>query len=135
MTCTVTIIGLWSHSDTGEEWADDSNALTAADAQAFKRACSCFGLGRYLCEFHGSCVDLEQNQQPKRRKVPQFPRVGKPEVVQKRTSRKLTGSVPISRHSTTFLAVLESAGLEFLCRLPISNPYSRVEPFQMSELP
>ena len=37
MTCTVTIIGLWSHSGTGEEWADDSNAMTAADAQAFKR--------------------------------------------------------------------------------------------------
>jgi len=30
------------------EWADRENAVTAADAQAFKRACSCFGLGRYL---------------------------------------------------------------------------------------
>src|SRR5262249_55238329 len=66
VTCTVTIIGLWSHSGTGEEWADDSNAMTAADAQAFKRACSCFGLGRYLYEFHGSWVDLDPNQQPKR---------------------------------------------------------------------
>src|SRR5215468_11017621 len=28
VTCTVTIVGLWSHSGTGEEWADDSNALT-----------------------------------------------------------------------------------------------------------
>ena len=65
VTCTVTIIGLWSHSGTGEEWADDSNAMTSADAQAFKRACSCFGLGRYLYEFHGSWVDLDQNQQPK----------------------------------------------------------------------
>jgi hypothetical protein len=69
VTCTVTIIGLWSHSGTGEEWADDSNAMTAADAQAFKRACSCFGLGRYLYEFHGSWVDLDQNQQPKRMPV------------------------------------------------------------------
>ena len=43
VTCTVTIIGLWSHSGTGEEWADDQNGMTSADAQAFKRACSCFG--------------------------------------------------------------------------------------------
>ena len=62
---TCTIIGLWSHSGTGEEWADDVNAMTSADAQAFKRACSCFGLGRYLYEFNGSWVDLDQNQQPK----------------------------------------------------------------------
>jgi hypothetical protein len=74
VTCTVTIIGLWSHSGTGEEWADDSNAMTAADAQAFKRACSCFGLGRYLYEFHGSWVDLDQNQQPKR--MPAHPGLG-----------------------------------------------------------
>ena len=38
VTCTVTIIGLWSHSGTGEEWADDDNGMTSADAQAFKRA-------------------------------------------------------------------------------------------------
>lgn len=69
VTCTVTIVGLWSHSGTGEEWADDSNAMTAADAQAFKRACSCFGLGRYLYEFHGLWVDLDQNQQPKQMPV------------------------------------------------------------------
>jgi len=56
VTCTVTIIGSWSHSGTGEEWADDLNAMTAADAQAFKRACSCFGLGRYLYEFHGGAT-------------------------------------------------------------------------------
>ena len=77
VTCTVTIIGLWSHSGTGEEWADDSNAMTAADAQAFKRACSCFGLGRYLYEFHGSWVDLDQNQQPKR--MPALPAWAIPE--------------------------------------------------------
>jgi hypothetical protein len=66
VTCKVTIIGLWSHSGTGEEWADDENGMTSADAQAFKRACACFGLGRYFYEFQGSWVDLDQNQQPKR---------------------------------------------------------------------
>jgi hypothetical protein len=66
VTCTVTIIGLWSHSGTGEEFADDPNALTAADAQAFKRSCACFGLGRYLYAFEGAWVDLDHNQRPKR---------------------------------------------------------------------
>ena len=66
VTCTVTIIGLWSHSGTGEEWADDDNGMTSADAQAFKRACSCFGLGRYFYDIAPIWVDLDQNRQPVR---------------------------------------------------------------------
>jgi len=66
VTCTVTIIGLWSHSGTGEEWADDDNGMTSADAQAFKRACSCFGLGRYFYDFNPPWVDLDQNRRPRR---------------------------------------------------------------------
>ncbi|HEX9111891.1 MAG TPA: Rad52/Rad22 family DNA repair protein [Terriglobales bacterium] len=42
VTCELTIFGLGSHSATGEEWADDDNAGTAAEAQSFKRACACF---------------------------------------------------------------------------------------------
>src|SRR5215469_17978935 len=64
VTCTVTIFGLWSHCGTGEEWADDDNSMTSADAQAFKRACSCFGLGRYFYDFPAFWVDLDQNRQP-----------------------------------------------------------------------
>ena len=63
---TVTIIGLWSHSGTGEEWADDDNGMTSADAQAFKRACSCFGLGRYFYDFPAIWVDLDHSRQPVR---------------------------------------------------------------------
>ena len=66
VTCTVTIIGLWSHSGTGEEWADDENGMTSADAQAFKRACSCFGLGRYFYDIPAIWVDLDQHRQPVR---------------------------------------------------------------------
>jgi len=69
VTCTVTIIGLWSHSGTGEDWADDDNGMTSADAQAFKRACSCFGLGRYFYDFPVFWVDLDQNRQPARTPV------------------------------------------------------------------
>lgn len=65
VTCELTIFGLGSHSATGEEWADDENAGTAAEAQAFKRAASCFGLGRYLYYFTGVWVDLDDRKRPK----------------------------------------------------------------------
>ena len=77
VTCTVTIIGLWSHSGTGEEWADDDNGMTAADAQAFKRACACFGLGRYFYDFKAPWVDLDQHRQPV--KTPMLPAWAIPE--------------------------------------------------------
>lgn len=71
VTCELTIFGIGSHSATGEEWADDDNAGTSAEAQAFKRACSCFGLGRYLYYFSGIWVDLDGRKRPKQ--VPKLP--------------------------------------------------------------
>jgi hypothetical protein len=65
ITCELTIFGLGSHSATGEEFADNENALTAAEAQAFKRAATCFGLGRYLYHFTGVWVDLDERKRPK----------------------------------------------------------------------
>src|SRR5215469_1108303 len=65
VTCRVTIHGLGVHSGIGEEWADNENAGTAAEAQAFKRACWCFGLGRYLYNLEGGWVDLDARRQPK----------------------------------------------------------------------
>lgn len=70
VSCELTIFGLGSHSATGEEFADDPNALTAAEAQAFKRAAVCFGLGRYLYYFTGTWVDLDDRKRPK--SVPQL---------------------------------------------------------------
>jgi hypothetical protein len=70
VTCELTIFGLGSHSATGEEWADDQNAGTSAEAQAFKRAASCFGLGRYLYYFSRTWVDLDEWKRPKT--VPQL---------------------------------------------------------------
>jgi hypothetical protein len=70
VSCELTIFGLGSHSATGEEFADDPNALTAAEAQAFKRAAVCFGLGRYLYYFTGTWVDLDDHKRPKN--VPQL---------------------------------------------------------------
>jgi hypothetical protein len=65
VTCELTIFAIGSHSATGEEFADDENAGTSAEAQAFKRACACFGLGRYLYYFAGTWVDLDERKRPK----------------------------------------------------------------------
>jgi hypothetical protein len=71
VTCELAIFGLGLHSATGEEWADNDNAGTSAEAQAFKRACSCFGLGRYLYYCEGVWVDLDERKRP--RSIPQLP--------------------------------------------------------------
>jgi hypothetical protein len=65
VTCEVSIYDLGTHSGIGEDWADNENAGTAAEAQAFKRACACFGLGRYLYDLKGGWVDLDDRKQPK----------------------------------------------------------------------
>jgi hypothetical protein len=65
VTCVVSIASIGTQSGCGEEWADDENAMTSAEAQAFKRACSCFGLGRYFYKFDEIWVDLNKYKQPK----------------------------------------------------------------------
>jgi hypothetical protein len=60
----VTIHGLGSHTGVGEEWAHDENAATRAEAQAFKRACACFGLGRYLYDLGAVWADLDPYNRP-----------------------------------------------------------------------
>jgi hypothetical protein len=77
VTCELIVFGLGSHSATGEEWADDDNAATAAEAQSFKRACSCLGLGRYLYYFSGTWVDLDDRKRPKT--IPKLPDWATPE--------------------------------------------------------
>src|SRR5271170_4625408 len=55
VVATLTIEGVGKNSGTGESDAVDENAITSAEAQAFKRAATRFGLGRYL-------YDLPKNQ-------------------------------------------------------------------------
>jgi hypothetical protein len=66
VACELTIFGLGTHSATGEEFSDDPNAATSAEAQSFKRAATCFGLGRYLYHFTGQWVDLDGKKRPKK---------------------------------------------------------------------
>lgn len=47
VVCRLTILG-HTREDVGECDAGDENQATSAVAQAFKRACAAFGLGRYL---------------------------------------------------------------------------------------
>jgi len=71
VTCVVSITGFGSHAGSGEEWADDENAMTSAEAQAFKRACSVFGLGRYFYDFGEMWVEINEYKQP--RELPDLP--------------------------------------------------------------
>lgn len=64
VTCTLTIARLGCHSGSGEEWADEDTAMTAAEAQAFKRAAMCFGLGRYLYKLVETWVPLDEYGKP-----------------------------------------------------------------------
>ncbi|HEV2133171.1 MAG TPA: Rad52/Rad22 family DNA repair protein [Terracidiphilus sp.] len=66
VTCTLTIARLGCHSGSGEEWADEENAFTAAEAQAFKRTAMCFGLGRYLYKLPETWVQLDEYRKPTR---------------------------------------------------------------------
>jgi len=49
---------------SGEEWADEQNAMTSSEARAFKRSCTCFGLGRYLYNLAEMWVPLNEHRQP-----------------------------------------------------------------------
>ena len=79
VTCVVSIAGLGAHTGSGEMWADDDNAMTRAGAQAFRRGCSCFGLGRYFYNFAEMWVDLDKFGKPK--SVPTLPKWALPEGV------------------------------------------------------
>src|SRR5438105_1517739 len=80
VACKVTLYGFATHTGLGEEWADNDNAGTAAEAQAFKRACSCFGLGRYLYDLDGQWVDLDEKKRPL--ETPRLPDWARPKTQQ-----------------------------------------------------
>jgi len=97
VTCKVTIHGFGAHTGLGEEWADNDNAGTAAEAQAFKRACSCFGLGRYLYDLEGQWVDLDEKKRPL--ETPRLPEWARPKsrpTEQRRAAPRQNGSAPAS---------------------------------------
>lgn len=92
VTCTLTINGLGCHSGSGEEWADEENAMTASEAQAFKRAASCFGLGRYLYNFTEMWVPLNEHRQPTQ--FPTLPQWAIPTSQRNGKARPASGPCP-----------------------------------------
>ena len=92
VTCTLTITGLGCHAGSGEAWADEENALTAAEAQAFKRSCVCFGLGRYLYNFTEMWVPFNEYRQPIQ--FPKLPHWALPKENTKGKTHLAAGSLP-----------------------------------------
>src|ERR1700730_6785344 len=90
VTCKVTIHGFGTHTGLGEEWAENDNAGTAAEAQAFKRACSCFGLGRYLYDLEGQWVDLDEKKRPL--ETPKLPDWARAKRQENRNGQRQTGT-------------------------------------------
>jgi len=88
--CRLTIFGLGVHSGTGEGWADDDNALTSADAQAFKRAGVPFGLGRYFYDLPQVWVDLDEYDRP--RWLPDLPAWALPAAIRSKGNGNCGGS-------------------------------------------
>ena len=69
VTSTIALKGFGAKSSTGEGWADDENGSTRAEAQAFRRACAEFGLGRYLRDLDTWICKVPLNK----RGFPEFP--------------------------------------------------------------
>jgi hypothetical protein len=92
VTCILTITGVGCHSGSGEEWADEENAMTSAEAQAFKRAASCFGLGRYLYNFTEVWVSL--NEHRRLTQLPQLPQWALPKTHRSGKAHPASGPRP-----------------------------------------
>lgn len=100
-TCTLSIDRVGCHSDSGEEWADEQNAMTSAVAQAFKRAAACFGLGRYLYDLRETWVPLDGSGQPL--SLPSLPKWALPGASAANSSRGRSAEVqrgPIDQNVT-----------------------------------
>lgn len=61
VTCFLTILGV-TRCGMGECDLADDNAVTSAESQAFKRACSRFGLGRYLYDIPQVWVGYDEDR-------------------------------------------------------------------------
>ena len=127
VTCVVSIPSVGAHSGCGEQWAEDPNALTSAEAQAFKRACSNFGLGRYLYRFGEMWVDIDEFKRP--REFPALPSWALPENERRNastanTNGKSSGNGTASVQKGPLDASVNSRGAS----RPIPRSRTRVPP-------
>jgi len=126
VSCALTIHRLGNHTGNGEEWADFEMAVSSAEAQAFERASSYFGLGRYLYRISERWVDLDRRGVPKR--LPALPLWAlPPDVVIEHGAEprgpidpKLTGKIESFRKllgSGIYTEILSRAGFSHDARL------------------
>jgi hypothetical protein len=93
LICELTIHGV-TRSSTGEFDTEKRNAIaegTVAEAQAFKRACSKFGLGRYLYDLPTFWVDFDEEKN-RLKETPEIPNKYLP---------RITSEEPIKLQFTT----------------------------------
>jgi hypothetical protein len=95
LICYVTVVlcGI-THTDVGEA-SPGENQGTESWAQAFKRACSQFGLGRYLYDLEKAWVAYN-----KERKIIDLDKSGKQEIVRKMYARAKISSERGDANST-----------------------------------
>lgn len=62
MTCQLEIPGVGLNASTGECWAEEDNAVTSCEAQAFKRAAQNLGIGAYLFRIPKFWADIDQHK-------------------------------------------------------------------------
>src|SRR5437867_8622956 len=68
-------------------------------AQAFKRACACFGLGRYLYDLDTVWVDLDQYNRPVR--TPNLPEWALPNYPQRNPQPQAVSQKPTRQESVS----------------------------------
>lgn len=102
LICELTLFGV-TRSSTGEFDEDARNAVaqgTVAEAQAFKRACSKFGLGRYLYDIPLTWVDYDEE---KRRllETPELPGKFLPKAAEEANAQPKSARPAAPRKPTT----------------------------------
>lgn len=126
LICKLTIHGV-TRSSTGES-ADEDKAIsigTSAEAQAFKRACSRFGLGRHFYDYHNQWVAYDKD----RRKLLERPAY-KPKF---RPKRSTTSPEHSQQEVKSYLIPQQAPKREATTEAP--NKQSNLPPFEPSTRP
>lgn len=89
ITCRVIINGIGATEDVGESDLSDPNAATVASAQAFKRACVQFGLGRYLYDLPRIWCEYDKTKK-QFKTTPELPEWALPSYICEDTGKKIT---------------------------------------------
>jgi hypothetical protein len=101
LICELTIHGV-TRSSTGEYEENARGAVaqgTAAEAQAFKRACSKFGLGRYLYDIPLSWMDYDEEKK-RLLETPQLPARFLPKAAGRQASAQPQEAAPKAHDAT-----------------------------------